>query len=134
MKIDKVKGPKSWGVIALPDKPGHYHTGYVGQWANGNWRSSAGRKPEECMVIGENVVITHDFKIDSMSRGRSAANFSGHFRGHEEVSYEFGMQGTMQLIELLQSGAFWIVDGYIVGRWTFAKQGSSMFLKPYVDA
>jgi hypothetical protein len=45
------------------------------------------------------------------------------------------MSGTVDLLLLLQADDhFHIVDGYIRGTWTFAKQGESIFLKPHVGA
>jgi hypothetical protein len=137
MIIEPIKfKSKSWGVIELPYAPGHYHTGYEREWPLvGTWdeHHDATTKigvPVENMKIGENVIITGLFRLVGMSRGRSAANFSGHFRKHENVSYDFGMQGAMTLISYIQMGLFPVKDGFIDGRWTFAKQGNSIFLTP----
>jgi hypothetical protein len=118
---------KSWGIIPILNAEGHFFTGYVSQWDYGS-----DAKAKDRMEIGTNAIIEGDFQIDGMSRGRSAANFSGHFRDHPKVSYEFGMQGTTQLLFLIQAGTFPIVDGYIAGVWTFAKQGESVFMCPHI--
>lgn len=119
MKTQMIHLPKqkTWGVFGHTT-PGHFHTGFVGFITDDP-------------VPGRNAIITGDFRIVGMSRGRSAANFRGFFRGHEEVGYELGMKGTYEIIEALQSDRMAIVDGFIAGRWTFAKQGCDIFLKPY---
>lgn len=129
MKYERIKLPKqkTWGIATHHSDPDHFHTGYVGY----DWRHSDPGEPKDRMEMGVNVVITGDLQFDGMSRGHSAANFQCHFRGHEKVEYDFGMSGTLELVQLLAAGKMEVVDGYIRGRWTIAKQGMSMFLKPY---
>ena len=133
-RIINLPKQKTWGIVENPHHPGHFYTGYVGMWGDWQSRNRAPGKPEDFMVPNKNAIITGDFKMVSMSRGRSAANFHGHFRGHEEVSYELGMKSTYDIVEALQYGRMQIVDGYISGTWSFAKQGCDIFLKPYTEA
>lgn len=127
MNYERINRPKkTWGIIELRSKPGHFHTGYVGY----NWRAKEEGNPAERMEIGVNVIITGDVQFDGMSRGHSAANFQCHFRGHEDVTYDFAMSGALDLIQLLAAEKMSVEDGYIRGQWTIAKQGMSMFLKP----
>lgn len=134
---------KTWGVVDHPFFPGHFYTGYDRMWEHTDGVNYAAwhdlhhvqqDRPDQHMEAGRNVIITGDLAIDSMSRGRSAANFKGHFYGHSKVPYEFGMSGILDLLKLIQDGAIYPVKGYLSGRWTFAKQGSNMFLKPYSGA
>jgi hypothetical protein len=125
IKLIEVPKQKTWALHDSGDHLGHFATGFIG------YNHAADDADED---LGRNAIITGDFHIDGMSRGRSAANFNGHFRGHEEAGYQLGMAGMADLLLLIQSGTFRIVDGYISGRWTFAKQGQSVFLMPYVGA
>jgi hypothetical protein len=130
VKIVTLPKQKSWGLIEYPGRPGEFYTGYDSYWPDHELNHTLG-SPKKSMQMGKNVVITGDFKVNSMSRGRSAATFSGTFRG-SDFEYDFGMQGMVELMQLIQSDKFGIVDGYISGVWTLAKQGTSIFLKPYV--
>lgn len=123
-KVEIITNPKqkTWDLLDDPANPGHFRTGYVGCHGISD-QGTAGR----------NAIITGDFHIDGMSRGRSAANFNGHFRGHEAVGYQIGMSSLTELLLLMQSGWFPIRDGYIRGRWTFVKQGQSVVLLPLMD-
>lgn len=123
---------KSWGIVAMPNHPGHFYTGYDNSWDRGAaFASNQGLgAPKTLMQIGTNAIIDEPFQIKGFSRGRSAANFSGEFKSYPGFSYELGMEGVNDVIAKIQSGEFAIEDGYIVGRWTFAKQGQSFFLRP----
>lgn len=134
---------KSWGIIETPFLPGHFHTGYEKEWGYGFDPAVLGGRsiwdlerqygrPNTLMQIGKNVIITGAFRIDGFSRGRSAANFHGHFKGHEKVAYDVSMDGTAELLDVIQDGKYPVNDGYIEGRYTFAKNGQSIFLKPYL--
>jgi hypothetical protein len=123
---------KSWGVVPLPGNPDHFHTGYELEWNHRDrWdlNRSIG-EPKKNMLIGQNAIIDGEFRITGWSRGRSAANFQGHFRGHEGVSYELSMEGAAEVFRLLQDGTFPLDGGYMAGRFTFGKFGSSFFLRP----
>lgn len=123
---------KSWGIIPLPHRPGHFHTGYEAKWEDDHYGMfKTYGSPDQQMNIGQNAIIEGLFRIDDSTRGRSAANFLGHFHGNGLVSYRLSMEGTQTLWELVQDGRFPITDGYIDGKWTFAKQGMNIFLKPY---
>lgn len=124
---------KTWGVVQIPGTE-EFHTGYEHEWSwsLGNiWDfARAHGTPSSRMEIGTNVIFRQrPFKVDGWSRGRSAANFHGKFQG-SDVQYELSMDGTGALWDFVLSGAFPIVGGYIIGDWTFAKQGQSIFLKP----
>ncbi len=123
---------KTWGIVTLPGQPDHFHTGYEREW-NGPNRWDLNRsigEPKANMQIGTNAIITGLFRIDNWSRGRSAANFHGHFKDHPNVSYEMSMDGTGDLWTLVQDGIFPLRDGYIEGRFTFSKNGQNIFIKP----
>lgn len=115
-----IKGAK-WGIAPHNEYPEHFFTGYV----NGRW----GRDAAE-MQLGRNVILEGGFVIERMSRGRSAANFHGHFLGHPEVSYEMGMKAVTDLLMQLQTGEMAVQDQAFYGLWTFAKQGCDIFLVP----
>lgn len=115
-----IKGA-TWGIAPHNKHPDHYFTGYV----NGRWGDD-----EAAMQHGRNVILEGGLVIDSMSRGRSAANFHAHFVGHEDVSYEMGMKAVTDLLMQLQAGQMIVQDGAFFGLWSFAKQGCDIFLVP----
>lgn len=124
---------KTWGVIPMPDGSGEFFTGWQGQWGYStqgwDWQKQHG-EPHDCMLIGQNAIFRQrPFHIASMGRGRSAANFYGTFVDSPQT-YELSMDGTMDVLRAMQDGRMPIVDGHIVGDWTFAKQGQNIFLKP----
>jgi len=121
MKVERIAGSKSWGLIPHPVHDGHFHTG---------WEHDRGASSD--MEVGTNAIITGHFHVGGCSRGRSAANALGHFKGHQTVTYMLSVDGIATLFRLLQDGTFPIVDGYIDGVWTFVKQGQNIFLKPHV--
>lgn len=125
---------KSWGIIALPGHSDHFHTGYEHEWnLSDRWElNKTVGTPNANMQIGTNAIITGLFRIDNWSRGRSAANFHGHFRSRSGVSYAMSMDGVGLLWELVQNGKFPLKNGYIEGRFTFTKNGQNIFLKPEV--
>jgi hypothetical protein len=123
---------KSWGVIPVPGSDGEFHTGWEGEWSwPGGWefRKQHG-DPKDHMLVGQNAVFrARSFKVTGFGRGRSAANFYGHFKG-STFKYEMGMEGTAAIFDGLQDGGLVLDGGYIIGDWTFAKQGQSIFLRP----
>lgn len=137
MKIREISfKSKTWGVAPHPVHEGHFYTGYSDDCYP--YRSEAlarglSTDPRENMAIGKNVIIEGDFKIVGMSRGRSAANLHGHFRGHEQVTYDLALGGGLDTIKALQDDDFQIVDGYISGVWTIAKKGANIFLQPAAE-
>ena len=132
MIIEKIinKKQKAWGVVEHPRRPGHYHTGWDGSFEY-DWKNPHTTRPKDHMTPCENVIITGDLKYNAMSRGHSAATFHATFRGHDDFEYELGMNGTLLVLQALQEGRLKIVDGYISGKWTIAKQGQTIFLMPY---
>lgn len=106
----------SWGIVPH-DRDGHFFTGFVGGGIE--------------MLHGQNVIITDAFQVEKMRRGRSAAEFTGHFSGAMSIAYQMGMESMLHIIQNLQSGRFTIdPTGYIVGDWTFKKQGQNILLHP----
>jgi hypothetical protein len=120
MKTRKIATKIKWGIIPHPEVPGHFFTGYVPF------------SDDERMEVGTNAIITHDFGIDCMKRGRSKANIIGHFRGHPEVPYSLSLSSTLDLLMLIQADIIRPVNGFLSGDWTFVKQGSDIFLAPYL--
>jgi hypothetical protein len=142
MRVEPVKfKSKAWGVTPLPGIPGHYFTGYEHEWGNYTTgtlnRYEYARQhgtPSEQMRIGENVIFRDaDFRIDTSRRGRSAANFIGHFRNSDMVPYVLSMDGTGDLFTAIQTGRFPLIDGYVRGDWTIVKQGQNIFLRPLLE-
>lgn len=135
MKIDLIDFPsKTWGIIPLPNIIDHFHTGYENEW-NGAQRWDIFRQhgvPKEKMQIGTNAIIHGLFHIDGYSRGRSAANFHGHFKDHDAVKYDLSMDGANSLWQYIQHGDFPLRDGYFYGQFTFVKNGQNIFLKPFL--
>lgn len=125
---------KSWGVIPMYDGSGEFFTGWQGQWGytSPDWEhQKAHGVPQVNMLIGQNAIFRQrPFQIDTMGRGRSAANFYGKFRDSDH-GYDLSMDGTLDTILAIQDGRMKIVDGYIVGDWTFSKNGQNIFLRPY---
>lgn len=119
VKIRRVTQKMKWGIMPHESVAGHFHTGYV-PFAD-----------DERMEVGTNVIITGHLGIDAMKRGRSAANMIGHFMGHHEAKYVLSMSSVLDLLVGLQGELITVDHGYFVGEWTFVKQGSDIFLKPY---
>lgn len=116
----------------MPNHSGHFYTGYDSSWDKGGWQlNTTIGPPKSNMRVGENVIIEGPFRITGNSRGRSAANFHGNFLDHEGFTYDLSMDGVGELWQLVQAGIFPIRADYIEGKWTIAKQGQSIFLKPY---
>ena len=128
MKTEVVTSKKkmTWGYVKHPKHDGHFYTGYSEPYYYGGTLN-----PKANMHVGENVVITGEFKITSMGRGRSAAYFGGSFRHHDDVNYDVSMSGMFEYIQMLQECQdIDNEDGYVLSEWTFAKQGQQIFLKP----
>lgn len=143
MRTETVKFKSTaWGVIPLPNFPGHYFTGYEHEWDRRHLPAGTNQyayvrehgTPSVQMRIGENAIIRcADFRIEGARRGRSAANFIGHFRETRDVDYVLSMEGTASLFLAIQNGRFPLVDGYVRGDWTFVKQGQNIFLRPLAE-
>ncbi len=123
---------RAWGVVPLSGTD-EFFTGWQGQWGytSEDWdRQRTVGTPHDCMLVGQNAIFRQRaFKINSMGRGRSAANFYGTFQD-SEVGYDLSMDGTLDVILAMQDGRMTIQDGFIVGDWTFSKNGQNIFLKP----
>jgi hypothetical protein len=128
MEVEMIPGGKTWGVIPHPKHEGHFHTGWeherIGGWVDGYLLSSK-------MEMGKNAIMTGDFCVDTFTRGRSATGVSGHFRDHKGVSYVISLDGIAKVFNMIQQGKFIVNDGYFSSRWTFIKQGQSIFITPH---
>lgn len=81
--------------------------------------------------LGINVVLEGAVEIGSVSRGRSAAGCTVTCEGQ---TYYMSIGNVVETLRLLAEGRRLIStpDGKVMGLWTFAKQGTTISLTPYV--
>lgn len=95
-------------------------TGYTGEtW--GVWRDIP-------LQDVPNRVLEGKLKIADFGRGRSAVTYE--LADTEGFTYKAGGKSIMLLLASLLAGVTTIEDGYFVGQWTFAKQGSEIYIIP----
>lgn len=132
MEIRFIDAPRQkWGIIDFgKPRPYGYRDGGEGRFWTGYEKSfitlDGVYQKLPAQQVGRNVIITGLLTFNSMSRGRSAANFEGCLEGED---YTFSMSGVYSLLSGEASnhrfdGKSWF------GDWTIAKQGSNFFLAP----
>lgn len=145
MKFIKETPAKGWDIVVTEVNGERiYHTGYNSYYFLSNvkdgvhvgWEFSAGltdrKKIETPVEYVENFVFEARLKYTGCQRGRSAAIFC--FQDADGPNkFETGMSGLDLLLNGAADGSIKFEDGCYIGTWTFKKQGSEIYFRPYDD-
>lgn len=81
---------------------------------------------EEC----SNIVFCATIAAARASRGRSSSLVE--FEDRDGLhTYQTGTIGMFHFFKAIQEGRIVVSDGWLIGTFTFAKQGKEIYLQPY---
>ena len=110
----------SWGLELTR---GEFHTGYTYT----NHRSKSNKKS-----LHPVVVVELEIRPDYISRGRSSTIM--HLVTSNDKTYSTSPTLFSEMITALLDGDFkQCANGFIRGNFTFKKQGSQVYLSPYLE-
>lgn len=150
MKIVGQNKSKSWKLHVVKDSSGNVidvMVGYV-NYKDG-WQSQHIKNGYTTFEDVDNFVFETRMRVqEGVTRGQSSVKFS--LIDADDLPYKVsvwtddgpkmvntrtwicGASAMSSIVIALQNGTHKIVDGWIEGKWTFAKQGSEIYVFPYV--
>lgn len=128
--------PKDWKLRCSVDKNGRVtvHSGYQGGWHSDNamWQLQNRSLDPHISFRADNVIFEAEIIPVSFSRGRSSVTYRWDDT-QDHHTYETGPKFMLAIAKGIVEKKLEVRYGSgIFGYWTFAKQGSQVYLEPYL--